>query len=163
MISTVYLGHTMSIAKDFPSSTLCFLEMSPISIKGSHGLQRPHSQQSSLLSGLQRPALLLSCLGGHRVCSPCGVLISSLHCHLPFTPAGLHSEEKLLLAQDPGCKFCDKLELSICATAEVLQLQGASMPSAWGTDRRSWIPVCCHRAVTFDVIPAAVCGTNQKA
>ena len=109
----------------------------------------PQTGKRSLVIGLQRPALLLSCLWCHRVCSPCGVLFSSLHCHLPSTPAGLRSKAKLLLAQDSGYKICDKLELSVCATAEVPQLQCASMPSAWSTDRRSWIPMCGHRAVTL--------------
>ena len=70
MIFTVYLDHTMSIVKDFLSSTLAFLEISLASITGSQGLQRHHRLQSPLLSGLQSPALFVSCLGEHGVWSP---------------------------------------------------------------------------------------------
>ena len=50
--------------------------------------------QHLLLLGMQSPALFLCSLGKSRVCSLCGHLISSLHCHLPSTPACLCSEAK---------------------------------------------------------------------
>ena len=136
MIFTVYLNHTMSIVMHFLSSTLSCLEISLTSSTDAHGLQRHHGQQSPLLSGLQRPAQFLSCLGKHVIFSPCGHLILCLCCQLLSTPC-LWCEWKPLLAQGLGFKISGRLELSACTTAEVQHLKNVSVPSAWGRDRRS--------------------------
>jgi len=132
----------MSTARDLLRSTLSFLEISMTSITGSHGLQRSHRQESSLLSGCKGHPCFSLAFGSTEFSHLVG---SSFHpdCHLPSTPAGLCPAVKPLLAESPQLQ---------CINALILEHRQEELEPrvlSWRCD--------------IDVISAAVCGTSQKA
>ena len=138
------LDHSMSTPKDIFSSTLSSWRSASLPPQAFRSFSKSTGSKAFSCQGY-RAQPCFSGLAGSRVSS-----------FGAFTlPPAIHSSMSLVsstaLAHTGSWALgtrlaCDKSELGPGATAEVLQPKSAPTPSAWGTDRRSWSPMC-HRRV----------------